>query len=123
MDRIAHTYITNQILNLIKKSYEGNIDAFAHANKNLDEFISNSNQGIIITHFPTITNEHYINIVEEIYNLYKNNNQLVEITNKPKNLILDKVNGFVDTLILAFIAGTAIGVILLNIYSKIIENI
>ena len=70
----------------------------------------------------TISEEDYINTLNELVSIKANIKN--ESKEKQKKLVnRKKVEGFVDSLIVAFITGAFIGIILLNLYSKIVQNI
>lgn len=136
MNKIAKTYITNKIINLINTNYNSNLNEFYEHNKNVKEFLSNSRLETVMTHLSNnITNQDYLNILNELatkYNYSSNEEKKVAETqssqiktNNPKKKILTtkNVEGFVDALILAFITGSCLGIIMLNLYSKIVQNI
>lgn len=67
------------------------------------------------------------NIQQSIDNIktFDDNNKADNSTTKVKvrKLNMNKINGFVDAMILAFITGSFLGIIFLNLYSKIISSI
>lgn len=112
------TLITNQF----------SIDEFLIMYSTADSFLS-SQYGITYQHFNEISKDDFRKAYENACNKIKTMKAPVEETNvhtesKPK-VRQKKLNvaGFVDTLILAFITGSFIGIIILNIYSKIVQNI
>ena len=123
----------NMMNNLILGKYQGNFELFYNQNNNLNAFLINSNSQTTLSHFP-ITNEQYNKLIEKLKQKYeKQTNTNIQqepqeyqpvqdkpkvITKKPNN----KISGFVDALIIAFITGSFIGIILLNIYSKIAQH-
>ena len=139
MNKTIENFFQRKIITTITNKYNSNLKNFINNNPNINEFIKNSNLETIITHMKfNITNEEYLNIVNNIKNTidlsnYEQNKSNIEANNitiqeenkldkpKVKTKIINKKNieGFVDTLILAFITTSFIGIILLNIYSKI----
>lgn len=112
--------ITNKIENCINKQYKGDINAFKIEYPNLQKFIPKFNLDIIMTHsgLKIINDDDYNNIIENLALQYNTNTRidLIKVLNNKK------VTNFVDTLILALIVGAIITFVLLNIYSKIIQN-
>lgn len=132
--------IVDKIKKDIEKKYQGNFELFKINNKDLATFSKISGFDTIATHNLSITENDYSNILKQFEIIYTKQNviqsqveetqtqtQPVEpqiekpkIKEKKKN---NKIAGFVDALIIAFITGSFIGIILLNIYSKIAQHI
>ena len=125
----------NMMNNLILGKYQGNFELFYNQNNNLNAFLINSNSQTTLSHFP-ITNEQYNKLIEKLKKKYeKQTNTNIQqepqeyqpVQDKPKvrqkiKPQNNKISGFVDALIIAFITGSFIGIILLNIYSKIAQH-
>ena len=123
----------NMMNNLILGKYQGNFELFYNQNNNLNAFLINSNSQTTLSHFP-ITNEQYNKLIEKLKQKYeKQTNTNIQqepqeyqpVQDKPKVKTKkpnNKISGFVDALIIAFITGSFIGIILLNIYSKIAQH-
>ena len=127
----------NLLNNLLQNKYQGNIQLFLSENSSLKSFLRNTGNETTLMHFP-ITEEQYEKIITKIKEQYKNqiNNEpqiniepeQIQQQDKPKVMQKvkpknNKIAGFVDALIIAFITGSFIGIILLNIYSKIAQHI
>ena len=141
MDKIAKNFITEKISKIINKQ-NSNFQNFYNLNKDFNSFINNFHLETVMTHMKfKITPTEYSEILEELEKKYSidNNKQLnikynqnlsipndINKSNSPvrtKKNNRKKIEGFVDTLIVAFITGSFIGIILLNLYSKIVQNI
>lgn len=124
-------YISTNILNNTYK----NINDFINQNKSLQDFLSNSEFGITASHQFKIDENDYKQILEilskeltsqkETYETKQQETKQQETRQKVKirKATDKKVSGFIDILIIAILTGSFIGVILLNIYSKIVQNI
>jgi len=130
MNQVAKTYIINKVTFLLKNQKYQDINDFYNQNNTFEQFISNHcNSSTIVAHFNlSISNREYNDIVSELKNILpekiKDNNATDTNTlQKVKKININKINGFVDALILAFITGGFIGIIFLNLYSKIVSNI
>lgn len=123
MDRLAKEYLKNRIIKITDQSFNGNLKQFYSKNTTFSTFIQNYNQAIIIKRMGfNILEDDYTNTLNELVNIKKNTKS--ENNEKQKQLVnRKKVEGFVDALIVAFITGAFIGIILLNLYSKIVQNI
>ena len=141
----------NALINIYQKKIEesiikeGDVEKFRKKNPNLNSFITNSNVSTIASHQLTITEDDYQTIISHLNQKYTTDMQNTKITDyqitnnqitdsqitdknidKPKiktKTKPNKISGFVDGLIIAFITGAFIGIILLNIYSKIVQHI
>ena len=123
----------NMMNNLILGKYQGNFELFYNQNNNLNAFLINSNSQTTLSHFP-ITNEQYKKLIEKLKqryakqidtNIQREPQKYQPVQDKPKVKTKkpnNKISGFVDALIIAFITGSFIGIILLNIYSKIAQH-
>lgn len=106
---------------------ENKIQEFIN-NPNIEELIKNYNLETVLTHGFELTKEDNIEISNRILqqiNKQLENSESEKTQDLPKEKVLTekKVAGFVDALIVAFITGSFIGIVLLNIYSKIVQNI
>ena len=118
MDELAKKIIKQKIIKIIK-AYD--FDTFYKINPDYNSFIHNNQLETVMTHI-IIENPDsiYSQIKEELSREYNNQNGIEK--HKVNVLTENKVAGFVDALILAFITGSFIGIVLLNIYSKIVQN-
>ena len=137
MDQIASTYIINKVENLLKTKYYQNIDEFHNKNNNFEQFIINHcKSSTIVAHFNlTLSNDEYNRIIFDLKKKYENTikhsiynseslvNSDTNISKKKVKINMNTINGFVDAMILAFITGAFLGIIFLNLYSKIVSNI
>lgn len=128
-DRISKTYITI-FKNTIDKNYNKDFVEFTKNNNNIEQFKNNPYHSTVMTHFRlNLSNEDYLLILKEIQRDYYSDVSMDQIelveeeTIKKSWLTRKNIENFVDTLILAFISGSVLGIILLNIYSKIIQYI
>ena len=127
----------NIIKSLIKNIYNSNFELFYNENSNLSTFLSNPKSQTLLSHFSitSITDNQYNIIIEKLRQKYVeqiNTNVQAEpqiegqqLEDKPKVRVKgnNRISGFIDALIIAFITGSFIGIILLNIYSKIAQHI
>lgn len=125
MNEIANQYIVKKICNIIDTKYDGNFAHFYEENQSLNQFLNNSEIDIVMAHLGIkLTNEDYYAFLKDISENYKKssgNNKPSEINGKKKILSHKNIDGFVDALILAFITGSCLGIIMLNLYSKIVK--
>lgn len=118
MDQTAFNFFTNKIHNIITNKYDQNINAFINENQDCNSFIKKYNLNIVLQHMHfDITEEEYQQILYSIYNKY----QKEEIKTVEVKTTQQKIAEIVDTINLAIITGGFIGIILLNIYSKIAQ--
>lgn len=114
--------IFEKIVECVNKKYKGNFDNFKQENKILSDFLTKNNLETVFTHNLEINEDMYKKALEKAssinYVIQNTNMQKAKINNNHKN----KISGFVDILIIAFFTGAFIGIILLNIYSKIAQN-
>ena len=97
MEKFAEKYLKEKINNITKKDFKGKYTSFYKKNENLKTFTINYKIETVINHMGfTISEEDYNKIKE---NIYKDNKQIIK---------RQKVEGFVDTLILAFITASFI---------------
>lgn len=118
--------LEQSLYNYINNNFAHNIDNFCQCYYDVNTFLS-SQYGTIFQHF-VIPNDMYINIcnkIKERQASLSNDSTIQQQAESEPNKKIKKLNvaGFVDTLILAFITGSFIGIVILNIYSKIVENI
>ena len=123
MDKLVKEYLKNKISKITNQSFNGNLNQFYSTNKTFSIFVQNYNLATVLKRMNfTISEEDYINTLNELVSIKANIKN--ESKEKQKKLVnRKKVEGFVDSLIVAFITGAVIGIILLNLYSKIVQNI
>ncbi len=123
--------ILKKITLYINNELKGDYESFKTQYPNLQTFSQSFHLDNIISHQFSFNNEDYsiiLNYLDTYYSTIKESRNKDENTiSKPKikqKLPKEKtIAGFVDILIISFIAGSFIGIILLNIYSKIAEHI
>lgn len=135
---IFYYYIQNKITSFTNEQLKGDYNLFLKSYPDLQTFSHAFQLDNIMSHQFNFNNDDYKIIIKNITKLYQENNQYVNSnqivkqyenknTEKPKTktkkIPEKKIAGFVDILIISIITGTFIGIILLNIYSKIIEHI
>lgn len=133
IENLLSIQLSNKIQQIVSTT---NAEDFLNTYQTFNSFLS-SPYGGAFQHFTYIASgeEIYKNVCEQLRNVLNNtaNNDPKSI--KSENYILEepkkrvkkpykpsKVAGFVDTLILAFVTGSFIGMIILNVYSKIAQN-
>ena len=118
MDQTAYNFFSNKIQNVIANKYNQNINAFINENQDCNSFITKYNLNIVLRHMHfDITNEEYQQILNSIQSTYPIQEEIV-IKEKTTE---KKIAEIVDTINLAIITGGFIGIILLNIYSRIAQ--
>ncbi|MBQ9318251.1 MAG: hypothetical protein IJR82_01280 [Bacilli bacterium] len=139
MSQIDSSYINqleqglyNCICNIVATDFSNDIDEFCERFNNVESFLS-SKYGIAFQHFSEIPKSYFQIAYQNVRNRIEENQAAIHNSSAPikkverqKTIIKRRtlnVAGFVDTLILAFITGSFIGIIILNIYSKIVQNI
>lgn len=129
-------YYKRQIIALTARKYNGIFDDFKNKNPDLQTFMQNAEIETVASHegfrinqatynsiLANLSKEYPINLKPKApTEILTEKKEKIKVRKKTK-INEKKISGFVDALIIAFITGSFIGIILLNIYSKIVQHL